>query len=57
VRCFARQPERLISRVPVGVEVVPGDVFDSASLSLAMQGVEIAYYFIHSLGSTGDFKE
>jgi len=57
VRCSARQPERLSSRVPVGVEVVYGDVFDTASLSLAMKGVAAAYYFIHSLGSTGDFEE
>ena len=29
VRCLARQPERLSSRVPAGVEVVPGDVLDA----------------------------
>ena len=57
VRCLARQPERLSSRVPEGVEVVPGDVLDAASLSLAMQGVEAAYYLVHSMGATGDFKE
>ena len=57
VRCLARQPERLSARVPAGVEVVPGDVFDTASLSLAMQGVEAAYYMVHSLGAKGDFVE
>jgi len=57
VRCLARQPERLSSRVPAGVEVVPGDVLDAASLSAAMQGVEAAYYLVHSMGATGDFKE
>jgi len=56
VRCLARQPERLSSRVPAGVEVVPGDVFDAASLSKAMQGVEAAYYLVHSMGATGDFE-
>ncbi len=55
VRCLARQPERLASRVPEGVEVVPGDVLDAASLSRAMQGVEAAYYMVHSMGTTGDF--
>ena len=40
-----------------GVEVVAGDVLDAASLSSAMQGVEAAYYLVHSMGSTGDFEE
>jgi uncharacterized protein YbjT (DUF2867 family) len=57
VRCLARQPERLSARVPAEVEVVPGDVFDTASLALAMQGVAAAYYLVHSLGATGDFEE
>jgi uncharacterized protein YbjT (DUF2867 family) len=57
VRCLARQPERLSSHVPAGVEVVPGDVLDAASLSPAMQGVEAAYYLVHSMGATGDFEE
>lgn len=57
VRCLARQPERLLSRVPVGVEVVPGDLLDAASLSAAMQGVEAAFYLVHSMGATGDFEK
>lgn len=57
VRCLARQPERLAARVPAGVEVVPGDVLDAASLSPAMQGVEAAYYLVHSMGASGDFEE
>jgi uncharacterized protein YbjT (DUF2867 family) len=57
MRCLARQPERLSSRAPAGVEVVPGDVLDAASLSSAMQGVEAAYYLVHSMGATGDFEE
>ncbi|MBM3263310.1 MAG: SDR family oxidoreductase [candidate division Zixibacteria bacterium] len=57
MRCLARQPERLSSGVPTGVEVVAGDVLDAASLSAAMQGVETAYYLVHSMGTTGDFEE
>jgi len=57
VRCLARQPERLASRVPAGVEVMPGDVLDAASLAPAMQGVHAAYYLVHSMGTTGDFEE
>jgi uncharacterized protein YbjT (DUF2867 family) len=56
VRCLARQPEQLSSRVPAGVEVVQGNVLDAKSLSEAMKGVEAAYYLVHSMGSTGDFE-
>ena len=56
VRCLTRQPERLASRVPAGVEVVAGDVLDAASLAPAMQGVEAAFYLVHSMGATGDFE-
>lgn len=57
VRCLARQPERLASRVPAGVEVVQGDMLDPDSLTSAMQGVDAAYYLVHSMGATADFEE
>ncbi len=57
VRCLARQPEHLLPRVPAGVELVQGDLLDAASLSLAMQGVEAAFYLVHSMGATGDFEK
>ena len=38
------------------VDVVPGDVFDAASLLPAMQGVQTAYYLIHSMGGSGSFS-
>jgi uncharacterized protein YbjT (DUF2867 family) len=56
VRCLVRQPERLASRVPAGVEVVRGDVLDPASLPQAMQGIQAAYYLVHSMGTTGNFE-
>jgi uncharacterized protein YbjT (DUF2867 family) len=56
VRCLARQPDHLSPRVPAGVEVVQGDLLDAASLSAAMQGVETAFYLVHSMGATGDFE-
>lgn len=57
VRCLARKPEYLSPRVPAGVEVVQGDVLDAASLSAAMQGVEAAFYLVHSMGAAGDFEK
>ena len=39
------------------VEIVSGDVFDPRSLLLAMQGVDTAYYLIHSMGGNGNFSQ
>lgn len=57
VRCLARQPKHLSSRVPEGVEVVQGDLLDADSLAKAMTGVEAAFYLVHSMGASGDFAE
>ncbi len=57
VRCVTRRPEALQSCVAPTTEVVSGNVLDQASLTGTMDGVEIAYYMVHSMGSKGDFEE
>ncbi|MBA3656611.1 MAG: NAD(P)H-binding protein, partial [Gemmatimonadaceae bacterium] len=57
VRCIARNPAALSARVEPGTEVVAGDVLDRASLDAALQGVDLAYYLVHSMGSSGSFEE
>lgn len=52
VRCLARNPD-----YSPGREVVKGDVLDPASLAPAMEGVDTAYYLIHSMGSKKGFRE
>jgi hypothetical protein len=39
------------------MQVVRGDVLDAQSLLAAMEGIEIAYYLVHSIGSLDDFVE
>jgi uncharacterized protein YbjT (DUF2867 family) len=56
VRCLARRPEYVRPRVGDETEVVRGDVLDAGSLHEAMDGVDTAYYLIHSMGSRGDFE-
>ncbi len=56
VRCLARRPEYLASEVDDQVEVVQGDVLDSASLERALDGVDVAYYLVHSMGGGKDFE-
>ncbi|MFZ5786263.1 MAG: SDR family oxidoreductase [Acidobacteriota bacterium] len=57
LRCLARRPEALRGRVGSTTEVVAGDVLDHASLGSAMQGVDRAYYLVHSMGTDRDFEE
>lgn len=56
VRCLARRPEFLTGHVPPGTEIVQGNVLDPASLTAALEGVETAYYLIHSMGDGGNFQ-
>jgi uncharacterized protein YbjT (DUF2867 family) len=57
VRCLARRPEFLQSRVDPSTEVVQADCLDRGSLARAMAGVHTAYYLVHSMGSSGAFEE
>jgi uncharacterized protein YbjT (DUF2867 family) len=57
VRCLARRPEFLRSRLGAGTEVVAGDVLDAGSVLRAAIGVHAAYYLVHSMGATGNFEE
>src|SRR5450631_1297746 len=57
MRCLARHPEFLRSRVSSSTEVIQADCLDHASLAPAMAGVQTAYYFVHSMGSAGHFEE
>lgn len=56
VRCLARNPAYLASRVVAGTEVVAGDVLDEASLDRALADVDTAYYLVHALGDASGFE-
>ena len=54
VRVMARTPAGLRDRPWAGsVETVRADAADAASLVAALDGVDVAYYLIHALGTTG----
>lgn len=57
VRCLGRRRAVLAPRVDVANEVVEGDVLKPETLGPALEGVETAYYLIHSMGSGRDFEE
>lgn len=55
VRATSRSPHALAARFP-GLETVASDVMDQRSLEDALQGIEIAYYLVHSMDMR-DFEE
>ena len=57
VRCVARRPEILKQKAGPSTEVVAADVLDRPSLDSALRGVDVAYYLVHSMSSTGSFEE
>ncbi len=57
VRCVARRPENLRSRLSETTEAVRGDLLDRASLVKAMCDLDVAFYLVHSMGSSGNFAE
>lgn len=54
VRCLARRPERIAARRAT-TAVVAGDCLDEPSLAAAMDGVDQAYYLVHSMASGSGF--
>jgi uncharacterized protein YbjT (DUF2867 family) len=58
VRVLVRNPSQLQGRSWAGrVEVVQGDVLNENSLASAMQGIDAAYYLIHSMSTSADFQQ
>jgi len=54
VRCLARQPWR-VAASRASTTVVAGDCLDDGSLAAAMEGVDQAYYLVHSMASGDEF--
>jgi uncharacterized protein YbjT (DUF2867 family) len=58
LRALARTPARLEPRE--GVEAVPGDLLDGSGLERALDGIDTAYYLVHSMeraaNGNGDFS-
>ncbi|MCN9244828.1 SDR family oxidoreductase [Streptomyces sp. RY43-2] len=58
VRCLARSPGKLRDTPWAGqAEAVRGDVSDEVSVRSAAEGMDVAYYLVHALGTGRDFEE
>src|SRR5580704_4073080 len=58
VRCMARDPGKLSDRPWSGdVEVAAADALEGIRVQRALEGVDVAYYLIHSLGTGASFEQ
>jgi uncharacterized protein YbjT (DUF2867 family) len=57
VRASSRNPEVLEARAWDGVELVRADALDPATLDVALDGVDTAYYLVHSMAAGKSFPE
>ena len=56
LRLLVRNPEALGESLRQRISIVTGDTFDEHALARAMEGIDVAYYLIHSLGNA-DYAE
>jgi uncharacterized protein YbjT (DUF2867 family) len=54
VVALARSPEKAEDLAAAGCEVRRADVLDPETLGPALEGVDVAYYLVHSMGRGGD---
>lgn len=58
VRVLTRSPGKLTGQPwRHEVDIATGDASDPATLDRALEGVDVAYYLLHSMGGEGDFVE
>ncbi len=56
LRLFVRNERKVRNMYRDRVEIFEGSTFDTESLRKALEGIDVAYYLIHSMGSKGDFE-
>src|SRR5262245_57415257 len=57
VRALARHPENVERQDGSQVEVVAGDLLDLKSLRQALDGVDVAFYLVHSMAASSEFQQ
>lgn len=58
VRVVARHPERISAAIRQHAsEVATADAFDAFAVHRALEGADVAYYLVHTLGGGGDYAE
>ena len=56
VRLLVRNKYKVQAAIVDKVDIREGSTFDPASLTAALAGVETAFYLIHSMGTSADYR-
>jgi uncharacterized protein YbjT (DUF2867 family) len=57
LRCLTRTPSKITSILPQNATAVKADILDANSLISALEGADVAYYLVHSMGEADDFEQ
>jgi len=57
LRLFLRNERKIPGEYRDRMEIFEGSTFDTESLRKALEGIDVAYYLIHSMGTKGDFEK
>jgi uncharacterized protein YbjT (DUF2867 family) len=57
LRLFLRNPKKIRYKFKDRVQIAEGNTLDKDSLQRALEGIDIAYYLIHSMGAKADFEK
>jgi uncharacterized protein YbjT (DUF2867 family) len=57
VRCLSRRPDVLIGRIAPQTEIVSADLDEPETLGRALEGIDTAYYLVHSMTSRKPFAQ
>lgn len=57
IRLFVRNQNKLQAAISDHVDIKEGSTFDITSLKMALHGVDTAFYLIHSMGTTADYRD
>ena len=57
LRLFVRNKKKVDGYISDRVSISEGDTFDKKSLDQSLNGIDTAYYLIHSMGAKGDFED
>lgn len=57
LRLLVRNKNKVRPDVLEKLDVIEGDTFNEQALDNAVRDIDVAYYLIHSMGSSGDFED
>ena len=56
LRLFVRNKKKVGAKTSKALKIVEGDTFNKDALAIALEGIDVAFYLIHSMGADKDFK-